>query len=133
MKKRKGCMITLWIIGGFFVVISWLALRDWKDTCGLVIYKVDSTTLIGDISDSALYLTDLKGEYQQDTLIIHTYSKFVYFTFLESRKTARRGLVLERPVKFVKYDKSFKRLSVWREKDRTEFIIKNFSRQVKDR
>ncbi len=133
MKKRKGCMITLWIIGGIFVVISWLALRDWKDQCSLILYRAGDTAVIAQTVSSVLCLTDLKGKYDNDTLVIHSYSKFMYFTLLKSRRAMIRGLSLEHPVKYVRYlDKvyPFEKLHIWRyPKDIT---LKPF-RKVKDR
>lgn len=116
MKKRKGCTITLWIIGGIFVVISWWVLMAWKDQCGLILYREGDTAVVAQIVGSALCLTDLKGKYDNDTLVIHSYCKFMYFTFLKSRRAMIRGLSLEHPVKYVRYrDKvyPFEKLHIW--------------------
>lgn len=108
MKRRKGCLITLWIFAGLFVIVTWLALKSWRDACGLTIFRVNDTTMIADINDSIYALTNLKGKYENDTLIIHPYSKFVFFTLLKSRRRRRRALIMEHPVKYVKYrDKVF--------------------------
>lgn len=103
MKRRKGCLITLLVFAGLFVIVTCLALKSWRDVCGLTIARVNDTTIIADINDSVYALTDLKGKYQNDTLIIHPYSKFLFFTILKSRRKSRRALILERSVKYVKY------------------------------
>lgn len=133
MMKRKGCMIVLWVIGCFFVLISWLVLTDWKDRFGIVLYRANDTTVIAQISSSAYCLTALKGEYDNDTLVLHSYGKFMYFTFLKSRRGMYRGVTLEHPVQYVRFRDElypFGKLHVWRFPDRMDRIS---FRKIKDK
>lgn len=128
MKGRKGCLITLWIFGTLFLILICLIFRSWKDECTLFVDRVNDTTLIAEISGSAFYLTDLKGKFRADTLVLHSYSKFVYFTLLPSRQKDRRALLLNHPVKYVKYKNniwSFGDLPVYDSQGHSQFEVEN--------